>query len=131
MYESKKCPGSTDSSISDYATGFKTISVGAFSTKSSVELITGETIELGFNNGEIASFSGYGPDMNGIMRPDIVAPGNIVVSSGNSYNLEASIGYKDYIVDNVIVDGKSNYYLYMSGTSMATPAVSGIIALCL
>ncbi len=67
------------------------------------------------SNDKIASFSSRGPskikDPNGnpIMKPDISAPGVNVTSAGKT----------------------GNEYVRMSGTSMATPAVSGVIALIL
>ncbi len=54
----------------------------------------------------IASFSGRGPSLFGVTKPDITAPGVSIRSS----------------VPN-------NSYTFMSGTSMATPHTSGVVAL--
>lgn len=83
---------------------------------------------------QIASYSSKGPtyiDMT--VKPDIVAPGNLVVSLlapgstlagaypanviGSSYYTSAQTGAPEY--------------MRLSGTSMATPVVSGIVALML
>lgn len=59
---------------------------------------------------EIASFSSRGPTREGLMKPDVVAPGVNINSLSNTE-----------------LDG----YKKMSGTSMATPLISGSIALLL
>ena len=62
----------------------------------------------------IASFSSRGPTKDGRIKPDVCAPGKDIVST-------RATGTND---------GKAidNYYLSMSGTSMACPMVSGIVA---
>lgn len=59
------------------------------------------------HNGEIARFSSRGPTLHGAQKPDLVAPGVGIVS------LDAATG-KAYIAE--------------SGTSMACPRVSGVVA---
>jgi serine protease AprX len=63
----------------------------------------------------VASFSSRGPNRDGTVKPDISAPGKDIVSC-------RATGTND---------GKAidTYYLSMSGTSMATPMVSGAVAL--
>lgn len=62
----------------------------------------------------VASFSSRGPNRDGTVKPDVSAPGKDIVST-------RATGTND---------GKAinTYYLSMSGTSMATPMVSGAIA---
>jgi subtilisin family serine protease len=63
----------------------------------------------------IANFSSSGPADDGRIKPDVVADGVGMISTG-------------YDEDNPMLN---NVYLNMSGTSMATPTVSGVVALLL
>ncbi|OYD08892.1 S8 family peptidase [Paludifilum halophilum] len=70
----------------------------------------------------IASFSSRGPTTDGVIKPDIVAPGSQVTS------LRAPGSYIDKMSYESRVD---QHYSVMSGTSMATPIVAGIAAILL
>jgi serine protease AprX len=75
-----------------------------------------------------ASFSSKGPTTyDHVVKPDIVAPGNAIVSlAAPGASLESS--YPSELVTGS--DGNSDYFT-LSGTSMATPAVAGAVALLL
>jgi serine protease AprX len=76
----------------------------------------------------IASYSSKGPTTyDHVLKPDIMAPGNGIVSlAAPGATLEAS-----YPNDTVLgTDGKADYFT-LSGTSMATPSVAGAAALML
>ena len=66
------------------------------------------------NPGDLSYFSSVGPSIDNRIKPDITAPGHQVYSSVSFYD-------EDYDKD----------YDNMSGTSMASPVVAGIIALWL
>lgn len=67
------------------------------------------------NNVTVAPFSSQGPSLNGNRKPDVMAPGFFISSAGNHpFQDECEV---------------ENSILEMSGTSMATPAVSGSLAL--
>jgi len=76
----------------------------------------------------LASFSSKGPTTyDHIAKPDIVAPGNDVVS------LAAPGATLEALFPSELVAGSNgqNSYFTLSGTSMATPAVAGSVALML
>jgi serine protease AprX len=76
----------------------------------------------------LASFSSKGPTTyDHVAKPDIVAPGNDVVSlSAPGATLEEL-----YPAELVTGNDGNNDYFTLSGTSMATPAVAGAVALLL
>ena len=77
---------------------------------------------------QIASYSSKGPTaIDHIVKPDLVAPGNRMVSlRAAGSTLDSS--FPQYEVTST--NGSSNYFV-LSGTSMATPIVSGAVALML
>lgn len=95
-------------------TGKKVISVGAYATR---------TGSYARQEGIITEFSSLGPTADGRIKPDITAPGNQIISSFSSAQR-----YDSDICDNTIVNGVKYYYGYMSGTSMATPFITGVLA---
>src|SRR5712672_2655953 len=75
-----------------------------------------------------ASFSSKGPTTyDHVVKPDMVASGNAVVSLA-AVGAKLEIAYPHALV--MWSDGNNDYFT-LSGTSMATPAVSGAIALML
>jgi serine protease AprX len=82
----------------------------------------------------IASYSSKGPTLfDDIVKPDLVAPGNLIVSS---YFPTSTLNtkYPQFKTPKAVyVDGpqtaQSAYYFSLSGTSMATPQVSATAAL--
>jgi serine protease AprX len=84
----------------------------------------------------IASYSSKGPTlMDHVVKPDLVAPGNRTTSLLASKSLTSSssnvnkIAYNSY--QNTSSTAYSADYYRLSGTSMATPMVSGAVALML
>ncbi len=113
--------GSTNSTIGEIGgTGNSIISVGAYNT-------TATTV------GNIASFSSKGPTADGRTKPDITAPGNRVtasVSRFDNYFLSGGGGWSD-VVSGVTNNTNNWFFAKMQGTSMASPMVTGILALWL
>ncbi|MGB6385881.1 MAG: S8 family peptidase [Terriglobales bacterium] len=77
---------------------------------------------------KIASYSSKGPTVvDHIVKPDLVAPGNAQVSL-RAAGSTMDVLYPQYEVTST--NGTSKYFV-LSGTSMATPIVSGAVALML
>lgn len=81
------------------------------------------------NEGTLSTFSSIGPRTDLFIKPDVTAPGNRIVSSLSSFDTtyqSGGIGFSD--VTNTF---GTHFYGKMDGTSMASPVVSGIVALWL
>ncbi len=124
--------GSSSSTMGELGgTGKNMISVGAFTSKNNWTAFNSSYQNNGAINGEIANFSSKGPTADNRTKPDVAAPGNVIVSSVNSFD-----NYRYYYWDNKVVSGVTNgtnnwWFGTMQGTSMAAPMVTGIIALWL
>ncbi len=94
------------------------ITVGATMTKGTATRV----------DDQIASYSSKGPtSVDHIVKPDLVAPGNAQVSLRVAGSTLDTL-YPQYEV--TPTSGTSKYFV-LSGTSMATPVVSGAVALML
>ena len=71
---------------------------------------------------QLVSFSSLGPTADGRMKPDITAPGSMLISSFNSSTSSNRNGEDyNYVVKQENVNTVNYYYGSMEGTSMATP----------
>ena len=123
--------GDSEKSISAMVTGENVISVGAFASKKSYKSISGQTWSYGIlTEGNLASFSSYGPDANGIARPDVVGAGALVISAVNGYD-NNTINETYLAAKATDAGGATHYWGDMMGTSMSSPQVAGIVALWL
>lgn len=125
--------GSTSSTIAELGgTGNAIISVGAFTAKNNYTALNGsfQSIDFPVSVGAIAPFSSKGPTADGRTKPDITAPGNVVISSVNSYDNTYTNTTNNVVAG--VTNGTRNWYFgSMQGTSMAAPVVTGVIALWL
>lgn len=112
------------------------ISVASYTTKSSTNNIFNKVFRSSFstNNGDFSPFSSKGPSVDNRVKPEISAPGSLIVSAFNSWsNIYSPNGEgADYIMDNSILSYQNDdFYGAFEGTSMASPVVAGTVALML
>jgi serine protease AprX len=68
----------------------------------------------------LAGFSSYGVTQDGFTKPDLVTPGRHIITT-LAPNSSFALNFPDFMV--------GTQYIQLSGTSVATPIVSGVIAL--
>jgi subtilisin family serine protease len=126
--------GTTNSTVCEIGgTGKSIISVGAYTSKNSWKSLNGsnQTADYFTTIGAIAPFSSKGPTIDGRIKPDITAPGNVIVSSVNHYDNNNYPLNSDPVVSGVRRDNTDWLFATMQGTSMSAPVVTGILALWL
>ena len=110
------------------------VSVGATTYRDSIQNLNGEWKKYWLGHGgERAPFSSVGPTYDGRLKPDVMAPGNNIVSSYSSFYLETHPDNADITWDvaHFPFNGRTYVWNSNSGTSMSCPAVAGAIALWL
>jgi subtilisin family serine protease len=111
--------GDSQNGISEPSCSDDVISVAAYATQY-------QTSGTSMAGGAIASFSSIGPRYDGVMKPDIAAPGVSIISSMSSFTAASFTS-----VTSVPFNGRTYHFAKLSGTSMASPMVAGIAALIL
>ncbi|MBE9050075.1 S8 family peptidase [Nostocales cyanobacterium LEGE 11386] len=95
------------------------VTVAAYTTKAKYTDIDGQAREMGLELNTISGFSSEGPLRNNAAKPDVAAPGAMIVAA-----LSANANFDR----SMIINSK---FTAMAGTSMATPFVTGLVALLL
>ena len=109
----------------------KCVAVGSYNARSQFTNMNGSTLGCGNGStGAMSNFTSSGPFLGDFVKPAVCAPGGGILSAF-SKNATYASDYSYYRVASVSSNGKSFYYGMMSGTSMASPAVTGILALWL
>ena len=131
LYPLNFVEGDENSSMGENGgTGNWVTSVGAYTNRK--EWVNFEGKAKSDNNlkvGELASFSSRGPRIDGRMKPDVAAPGQLVASAVNFRQVPGWM--TDEIIYKTKYNGNDVVWALFSGTSMAAPHVNGIAALVL
>ncbi len=100
--------GPDSSTITTPGTAGKAITVGALDDRQTVA----------FGDDDVAELSSRGPTKSGLHKPDVLAPGVNIIST---------------LAENSFMDSRNVHseYVIQSGSSLATPLVSGLCALLL
>lgn len=118
-------PGTASTICEIGGTARSILSVGSYTTRRDYRLL-GETSDrsLPETDGDISSFSNFGPTADGRVKPQVCAPGCYILGAVSSFDSSGTIQYGRNCAD----EGIGPCYGYMQGTSMATPIVTGIVA---
>ena len=124
--------GDSEMSAGDWTCTDRVVSVGAYCANTNLRSYDGSVKDTSVTEDEdeepdvlndIATFSSYGTSFNDITQPTITAPGVNIVSSWNSSVITGEVAEGMQWMDGA--------YGAESGTSMAAPVVTGIVALWL
>lgn len=111
--------GDAKYAIGEPATTKSVIAVGAHSSE--VRTSSGFVI-----NGSLAGFSSEGPTMDDRIKPDVSGPGVSVLSAISSFTTGSYTTARS-----TNFNGRKYDFARLSGTSMSSPAVAGVVALML
>lgn len=128
--------GNTASTVSDMGSAESVLMIGAYASKVNFTDINGNAWSYaGYTPAnKLVPFSSRGPLANGVIKPDITAPGLTIATAFSSYDTSYTPtgSNSDLVIQEHTTGGGDKYYFCeFSGTSASAPAASGIVALML
>ncbi len=107
------------------------IAVASYNERTSFTSLNGSSYPYSIGaDGGISSFSSKGPQLNSLPKPTVAAPGGAIISAYSKKYKGFSTGDAS-LVQRLTINNATCYYGVMSGTSMASPVVTGTVALWL
>ncbi|MBR1889464.1 MAG: S8 family peptidase [Alloprevotella sp.] len=104
--------------------------VASYNATNSYTNTKGESYRYSVGNvNEIANYSSRGPWLGSQPKPIVAAPGSVILSAKDRY--DSGLDKTTHVAATYGSGSNTDYYGPMSGTSMATPVVTGSIALWL
>lgn len=133
LSDSGAVAGNSEYTICDWVSSDRILCIGASVTKEGFTNTKGQSFRMGQGlNGDRALFSSIGPALDKRIKPDITAPGSVLVSSVNSYDKNyGGLSNSTDMVQRLSFNNRTYTYSAYQGTSMSSPVVTGSIALLL
>ena len=107
------------------------ICVGSTAYRKGVDNYGGDWVSINYGSGGMrATNTSVGPTLAGLIKPDVMAPGQNIIASFNSFYSEANptSDWREWDVARFQYKGREYSWSAQSGTSMSSPIVGGIIA---
>jgi len=118
-------PDSLQSIVSSWACSPSVITVGNYTNRNSFLDVDSVTQNFSVTPGALSASSSRGPSRLGVLKPDLAAPGDYTLATGLAADLNA---IKAIPALRAFV-GLGGYHRRVGGTSMASPAVAGVVAM--
>ena len=107
------------------------ICVGSTAYRTGAHNFRGDWVSIDFgSDGMRATNTSVGPTLAGLIKPDVMAPGQNIIASFNSFFSEANptSDWREWDAGRFQFQGREYSWNIQSGTSMSSPIVGGIIA---
>lgn len=117
-------PDASSSTLGEIGgTGKKILTVGSYTTRNEFKTSSyAGTLDEPLY--DLSSFSSYGPTADGRIKPEVTAPGCLIVSAASNYDNSGNL----IVAEQHTKNNRENLYAYMQGTSMSSPFVAGVVA---
>ena len=111
--------------VDSWACSPHVIGVANYNNIQQYTAINGDPVDIGGIEGDISPCSSYGPTRTGLQKPDIAAPGDVTFSAIPLAFIPTYLASPQ----GILVLGADTMHVRAGGTSIASPAVSGAVAL--